>query len=76
LRTPQKVSETYFPARGVVVVGVLMSVVGLLLFSPIKLPSMYRFVGGFCFFIMGISIIGSDLLVRVMEFLDTQEQKI
>jgi hypothetical protein len=58
----QKASESYYPTRGVVTVGILMSLVGLLLFSPIKLPSIYRFVGGTGFFIMGISVIGSGLL--------------
>jgi hypothetical protein len=74
LTASQNVSETYFPARGVVTVGVLMSVIGLLLFSPVKLPSMYRYVGGICFFIMGISVIGSEILARVLEFLEIQEQ--
>ncbi len=61
-RAKQKASENYYPTRGVVTVGILMSVVGLLLFSPIKLPSIYRFVGGIGFFIMGSSVIGSGLL--------------
>jgi hypothetical protein len=39
-----------------------MSVIGVLLFSPVKLPSIYRFVGGVGFLIMGISVIGSGLL--------------
>jgi hypothetical protein len=58
----QKASDDYYPTRGVVTVGILMSVVGLLLFSPTKLPLIYRFVGGIGFFIMGISVIGSGLL--------------
>lgn len=58
----QKVSESYYPTRGVVTVGLLMTVVGLLLFSPINLPSIYRLVGGIGFFIMGVSVIGSGLL--------------
>ena len=62
LTATQKASENYYPTRGVVTVGILMSVVGLLLFSPIKLPSIYRFVGGIGFFIMGSSVIGSGLL--------------
>lgn len=74
LISSQNVSETYFPARGVVIVGVLMSVIGLLLFSPFILPSIYRFVGGICFFIMGISVIGSEILTRVLEFLEIQGQ--
>jgi hypothetical protein len=55
-------SENYYPTRGVVTVGILMTIVGLLLFSPIKLPSIYRIVGGIGFFIMGISVIGGGLL--------------
>jgi hypothetical protein len=51
-----------------------MSVIGLLLFSPVKLPSMYRYVGGICFFVLGISVIGSEILARVLEFLEIQEQ--
>jgi hypothetical protein len=58
----QNASEKYYPTRGVVTVGILMTIVGLLLFSPIKLPSIYRYVGGIGFFIMGISVIGSGLL--------------
>ena len=59
---PQTDSENYYPTRGVVTVGVLMTVVGLLIFSPISLPSIYRFVGGTGFFIMGISVIGAGLI--------------
>jgi hypothetical protein len=59
---PQKDSENYYPTRGVVTVGILMTVVGLLIFSPISLPSIYRFVGGTGFFIMGISVIGAGLI--------------
>jgi hypothetical protein len=62
LEATQDQSENYYPTRGVVTVGILMSVVGLLLFSPIKLPSIYRYVGGIGFFIMGSSVIGSGLL--------------
>jgi hypothetical protein len=58
----KKESENYYPTRGVVTVGILMTVIGLLLFSPIKLPSIYRFIGGIGFFIMGISVIGSGLI--------------
>ena len=59
---PQIESENYYPTRGVVTVGILMTVVGLLIFSPINLPSIYRFVGGTGFFIMGISVIGAGLI--------------
>jgi hypothetical protein len=59
---PQIESENYYPTRGVVTVGILMTVVGLLIFSPIKLPSIYRYVGGTGFFIMGISVIGAGLI--------------
>jgi hypothetical protein len=62
LMTTQIESENYYPTRGVVTVGILMTVVGLLIFSPIKLPSIYRFVGGTGFFIMGISVIGAGLI--------------
>jgi hypothetical protein len=62
LSATQKVSDDYYPTRGVVTVGILMSVIGVLLFSPVKLPSIYRFVGGVGFLIMGISVIGSGLL--------------
>jgi hypothetical protein len=62
LKTPQKVSENYFPSKGMVTMGVLMSVIGLLLYLPVKLPSIYRYIGGICFFIMGISVIGSEIL--------------
>ncbi len=58
----QTESENYYPTRGVVTVGILMTVVGLLIFSPIKLPSIYRYVGGTGFFIMGISVIGAGLI--------------
>jgi len=60
--TTQKVSENYYPTRGVVSVGILMLIIGLLLFSPIQLPSIYRLVGGIGFFIMGVSVIGGGLL--------------
>ncbi len=62
LMTTQIESENYYPTRGVVTVGILMTVVGLLIFSPIKFPSIYRFVGGTGFFIMGISVIGAGLI--------------
>jgi hypothetical protein len=62
LTVTKEVSEIYYPTRGVVTVGVLMSVVGLLVFSPIILPSIYRIVGGLGFFIMGISVVGNGLL--------------
>jgi len=62
LMASQIESENYYPTRGVVTVGILMTVVGLLIFSPINLPSIYRFVGGTGFFIMGISVIGAGLI--------------
>ena len=62
LMATQIESENYYPTRGVVTVGILMTVVGLLIFSPINLPSIYRFVGGTGFFIMGISVIGAGLI--------------
>jgi len=62
LMTTQIESDNYYPTRGVVTVGILMTVVGLLIFSPINIPSIYRFVGGTGFFIMGISVIGAGLL--------------
>jgi len=62
LMTTQIESDNYYPTRGVVTVGILMTVVGLLIFSPVNLPSIYRFVGGTGFFIMGISVIGAGLL--------------
>ena len=62
LNATQEVSENYYPTRGVVSVGILMLIIGLLLFSPIQLPSIYRLVGGIGFFIMGVSVIGGGLL--------------
>ena len=54
--------DIFYPTRGVITVGLLLSTIGLLLFSPFHIPVSYRFIGGVGFFIMGISVIGNGFI--------------
>ena len=62
LIAPQIDPENYYPTGGVFTVGILMTVVGLFLLSPQVLPSIYGFVVGIGFFILGISVIGAGII--------------
>jgi pilus assembly protein TadC len=54
--------ESKYPTKGVVTVGVLMSIIGFLLFSPFQIPQIYRYIGGVGFFIVGVSVLGNGYI--------------
>jgi len=62
LIAPQIDPENYYPTGGVLTVGILMTIVGLYLYSPLVLPSINSFVVGTGFFILGISVIGAGII--------------
>ncbi len=62
LIAPQIDPEKYYPTGGILTVGILMTVVGLIIFSPLVLPSIYSFVVGMGFYILGLSVIGAGII--------------
>jgi hypothetical protein len=57
-----ELSESKYPTKGVVTVGILMSIIGILLFYPFKIPQIYRYIGGVGFFIVGVSVLGNGYI--------------
>ncbi len=62
LIAPQIDPENSYPPGGVLTLGIIMTVVGLFLLSPLVVPSISSFVGGTGFFILGISVIGAGII--------------
>ena len=60
---PQIDPENNYTTGGVLTVGIIMTVVGILLLSSqLVPPSIYSFVGGMGFFILGLSVIGAGII--------------
>ena len=62
LTAPQIDPENSYPTGGVFILGIIMAVVGLLLLSPLVVPSISSFVAGTGLFILGISVIGAGII--------------
>ena len=59
---PQTDPENNYPTKGVLTLGIIMTVVGLIIFSPLAPPSINNFVVGTGFFILGLSVIGAGII--------------
>ena len=62
LIAPQTDPKNNYPTKGVLTLGIIMTVVGLIIFSPLAPPSINSFVVGTSFFILGLSVIGAGII--------------
>ena len=62
LIAPQTDPENNYPTKGVLTLGIIMTLVGLIIFSPLAPPSINSFVVGTGFFILGLSVIGAGII--------------